>query len=135
MNVHSNLGAGVLRLGGNKVELTQWQRSGSAAQSEKGHYTVTPAHVDQLYAFANVIHWKVIHGVNLASNQPELSADEIAYAMQVGAKSVLAFEIGNEPDHYDKDTKNLRAKGYNYALYKDELEAALRVIEAKTPKP
>jgi hypothetical protein len=46
---------------------------------------------------------------------------------------LLGFEIGNEPDHYDKDTKKLRDKGYAYPQYKSELEKAQSVILKQNP--
>ena len=133
VNLHRNLGSGVIRVGGNKVELCSWRCDETQAASGKGGYAVTPSCLDDFYEFAKAIDWRVIHGVNLASNQPEMSADEIKYALSVDGKSIMAFEVGNEPDHYDKDTKKLRAKGYSFALYKSELEAAQRIFLARNP--
>ena len=134
LNLHRNLGRAVIRVSGNKVELSSWQREETNAKPERGATVVTPGCLDQFYAFAKAVDAKVIHGVNLAGGKPEMSADEIAYALKVGGNSILAVEVGNEPDHYDKDTKKLRAKGYSYALYKKELEDAQKVIFARNPK-
>ncbi len=133
VQLHRNLGAGVLRVGGNQVELCQWQQAPAESPTGKSTYAITPEKIDAFYGFARAIQWQVIHGVNLASNTPALTAGEIAYALQVGGKSVQAFEVGNEPDHYAKDTKQLRAKGYDYAQYKGELKNAIDVILAKNP--
>jgi hypothetical protein len=133
INLHKNLGSGVLRFGGNKVELTQWSRETPKEKPAKGLYVATTSDMDKFYAFIKVIDWKVIHAVNLASNKPEVFADEINYATKIGGNSILGFEIGNEPDHYDKDTKNLREKGYAYPQYKSELEKAHEVILKKNP--
>ena len=134
INLHRNLGDCVLRIGGNKVELSKWQAGESGGKESKDITLVTPNQVDQFYAFIQAINWKVIYGVNLASNDPANSADEISYANKVGGKSILAFEIGNEPDHYYlPPKKTFREKGYNYAQYKNELSEALRVIQAKNP--
>jgi hypothetical protein len=89
--------------------------------------------MDKFYAFIKLIDWKVIHAVNLASNKPEVSSDEINYAVKIGGNSIMGFEIGNEPDHYDKDTKKLREKGYAYPQYKSELEKAHEVILKQNP--
>ena len=134
INLHRNLGDCVLRIGGNKVELSKWQAGEASGKESKDMTLVTPTHVDQFYAFIQAINWKVIYGVNLASNDPANSADEINYASKVGGKSILAFEIGNEPDHYYlPPKKTFREKGYSYAQYKNELSEALRVIQAKNP--
>lgn len=134
LNLHRNLGDCVLRIGGNKVELCKWV-PGQPASGETNHLTpVTPAQVDQFYAFTKAINWKVIYGVNLAGNDPANSAEEIAYAAKLGGNSIVAFEIGNEPDHYYFPPKKaFRQQGYSYAQYKDELAAALRVITGSNP--
>jgi len=135
INLHRNLGNGVLRIGGNKVELSQWQPDESNNKETKAFTAITPTQVDQFYAFLQAINWKVIYGVNFASNDPANSAAEINYATKVGGKTTLAFEIGNEPDHYYlPPKKTFREKGYNYAQYKNELNEALRVIQAKNPE-
>jgi len=134
INLHRNLGDCVLRIGGNKVELSKWELGETSGKESKGITFVTPTQVDQFYAFIQAVNWKVIYGVNLASNDPANSADEISYANKVGGKSIIAFEIGNEPDHYYMPPKKtFREKGYSYAQYKNELSEALRVIQAKNP--
>jgi hypothetical protein len=133
VNLHKNLGSGVLRFGGNKVELTQWSREEPKEKPAKGTFVATCNDMDKFYAFIKLIDWKVIHAVNLASNKPEVSSDEINYAVKIGGNSIMGFEIGNEPDHYDKDTKKLREKGYAYPQYKSELEKAHEVILKQNP--
>ena len=132
INLHSNLGPGVLRIGGNKVELCDWQLGKPSGTNPVT--PITPKEVDQFFAFTKGINWKVIYGVNLASNDPANSADEISYASKLGGNSIVAFEIGNEPDHYYlPPKKTFREKGYSYPQYKQELTDALDVISAKNP--
>ena len=132
VNLHRNLGAGTLRLGGNKVELTRWQAEATATLDKKtGLAVIGKATLDDLYSFLKVTQWKCLHGLNLASNAPEQSADEAAYALKVGASSVLAFEVGNEPNLYVNHTA--RKDGYTYAQYLPEAAAAIKVIRAKNP--
>lgn len=132
INLHRNLGAGTLRLGGNKVELTRWQPDAPAALDKAtGRATIGRATVDDLYGFLKATDWKCLHGLNLAGNQPESSADEAAYALKVGAASVLAFEVGNEPNLYTNH--DLRQKGYDCAAYLPEAAAAIKVIRARNP--
>jgi len=137
VNLYRNLGSGVLRLGGNQVELTYWSRTESTppakakTSSQKKSQTIGPVALDNLYAFVKQSGWRVLHGLNLGANDPVMAADEAAYALQVGGPTVLAFEVGNEPDFYPKH--NLRPNSYGYPRYRSEAEAAYRAILAKSP--
>jgi hypothetical protein len=132
IHLHRNLGAGTLRLGGNKVELSRWQAD-SAASLEKstGLAVIGRSTLDDLYGFLKATDWKCLHGLNLAGNQPESSADEAAYALKIGAPSVLAFEVGNEPNLYPNH--DLRKKGYDCPTYLPEAAAAIKIIRRRNP--
>lgn len=132
VNLHRNLGAGTLRLGGNKVELTHWQAEAAASLDKTtGLAVIGRTTLDDLYGFLKLTDWKCLHGINLASNQPAASADEAAYALKIGATSVLAFEVGNEPNLYPNH--DLRKKGYDCPAYLPEAAAAIKVIRARNP--
>jgi len=132
VNLHRNLGAGNLRLGGNKVELTRWQAETPASLDKAtGLAVIGRRTLDDLYGFLQATEWKCLHGLNLAGNHPEASADEAAYALQIGARSVRAFEVGNEPNLYPNH--DLRSKGYDCPTYLREAAAAMRVIRARNP--
>ena len=132
INLHRNLGAGTLRLGGNKVELTRWQADAAASLDKAtGLAVIGRATLDDLYGFMKATEWKCLHGVNLAGNQPESSADEAAYALKVGAASILAIEVGNEPNLYTNH--DLRKQGYDCPTYLPEAVAAIKVIRARNP--
>ena len=130
INLYRNLGGGVLRFGGNRVEKTYWRGTNSAAPND-GKQFIGPVALDNLYAFAKQTGWRVIHGLNLAANDPAMAADEATYALQVGGPTVLALEVGNEPDFYSRH--GLRATNYLYRQYRSEAEAEQRVILAKSP--
>lgn len=137
LNLLKNLGSGVLRFGGNQVELTYWSRSETPPPSKtkttstKKIQTIGPVALDNLYAFAKQSGWRVLHGLNLGANDPAMAADEAAYALKVGGPMVLAFEVGNEPDFYPRH--ELRATNYGYAEYRTEAQAEQRAILAKSP--
>jgi len=137
-----NLGSGVLRVGGNEVDSTSWSRTDTTpiASMEENRYSekpssIGPKSVDNLYAFAKASGWRVVHGLNLAANDPAMAADEAAYAMQVGGPMVLALEIGNEPNLYPKGPKRegKRPSIYGYPQYRQECEGYVRAIRAKLP--
>ena len=132
VNLHRNLGAGTLRLGGNKVELTRWQADASASLDKAtGLAVIGRTTLDNFYGFLKATEWKCLHGINLASNQPDSSADEAAYALKVGGTSILAIELGNEPNLYTNH--DLRKKGYDCPTYLPEAAAAIKVIRARNP--
>ena len=132
VNLHRNLGAGTLRLGGNKVELTRWQADASASLDKAtGLAVIGRTTLDNFYGFLKATEWKCLHGINLAGNQPDSSADEAAYALKVGGTSILAIELGNEPNLYTNH--DLRKKGYDCPTYLPEAAAAIKVIRAKNP--
>ena len=132
INLHRNLGPGTLRLGGNKVELTRWQADAAASLDKAtGLAVIGRTTLDDLYGFLKATEWKCLHGINLAGNQPESSADEAAYALKIGAASILAIELGNEPNLYTNH--NLRKKGYDCPTYLPEAVAAIKGIRARNP--
>jgi hypothetical protein len=65
-----------------------------------------------------------------------MAADEADYALQVGAKEILAIEIGNEPNLYPKGPKRegIRPGNWGYPQYKAEFAAAADAIVALHPK-
>ncbi len=90
------LGPGLLRIGGNSVELTNWNSKGvGQTRGEVG-----PSDIDALVAFLRKTDWKVLYGLNLAKSTPELAASETAYAIKALGSSLVGIEIGNEPDLY-----------------------------------
>ena len=132
IHLHRNLGAGTLRLGGNKVELTRWQADATASLDRAtGLAVIGRTTLDDLYGFLKATEWKCLHGINLAGNQLESSADEAAYALKIGASSILAIELGNEPNLYTNH--DLRKKGYDCPTYLPEAAAAIKVIRARNP--
>ena len=98
--------------------------------------TIGTASVDEFFAFARATGWKVIYGVNLGANNPAMAAAEADYALQVGAKEILAIEIGNEPNLYPKGPKRegIRPGNWGYPQYKAEFTATADAIIAKRPQ-
>jgi hypothetical protein len=137
------LGPGVFRIGANNVDSTFFKREGAPAleSMQDNRYvtdprTIGPKSVDAFFDFARAAGWKVIYGVNLGANDPAMSADEAAYAWQVGAKEIIAIEIGNEPNLYPKGPKRegIRPGNWRYPQYKAEFTAAYEAIKAKDAK-
>jgi hypothetical protein len=137
------LGPGVFRIGANNVDSTFFKREGAPAleSMQDNRYvtdprTIGPKSVDAFFDFARAAGWKVIYGVNLGSKDPTMSADEAAYAWQVGAKEIIAIEIGNEPNLYPKGPKRegIRPNSWRYPQYKEEFTAVYDAIKAEDAK-
>jgi hypothetical protein len=106
------LGPSLLRLGANYVDLTPWNSTGSGGSGSE----IAPSDVDQLAAFLKATGWKALYGIgcftngNTASSQhntPANAASEAAYVAQALGTSLWAFEIGNEPNHYNGDAETV----------------------------
>ena len=137
------LGPGVWRIGANNVDSTFYKADAQPPleSMQDNRYvtdprTIGPKSVDAFFDFARATGWKVIYGVNLGANDPQMAAAEAAYALKVGAKEILAIEIGNEPNLYPKGPKRegIRPGNWGYPQYKAEFAAAADAIVALHPK-
>jgi len=106
ITVFKLLGDSILRIGGNAVDLTNWSRNSITPTPTIENFTqstssvITPQIVDNLAEFIKLTEWKIIYGVNMGNNTPSNAANEAAYAASQLGDSLLAIEIGNEPDLY-----------------------------------
>ena len=137
------LGPGVWRIGANNVDSTFYKADANPPleSMQDNRYvtdprTIGPKSVDAFFDFARATGWKVIYGVNLGANDPQMAAAEAAYALKVGAKEILAIEVGNEPNLYPKGPKRegIRPGNWGYPQYKAEFAAAADAIVALHPK-
>jgi hypothetical protein len=119
---------GVLRLGGNSSDTALWQREQAALPSRYSH-AVTPADIDRLAAFVEACGWRVVYGLNLGLGDPHRAADEAAYVAQRLGSHLDAFQIGNEPDLYER--RGLRPAGYSAEAFVAEWQAFAAAIRAK----
>ena len=127
-----NLGPGTFRFGGNEVEYTYWS-STTRTTFPNAHATVIGSDLDNMFAFAGQANWRVILGLNLGHYDPEGFADEAQYAAAKGGNTLLAFEIGNEPDIYVGSGTGLRPASWGYNNYRTEFEAYVRAIRTRVP--
>lgn len=132
INLLKNLGEGVLCFGANGLEYTYWPRDiFSRFRFRNARAVLSPGDVDRMFAFARKAGWRVIFGLNLGANDPEMAADIAAYAARAGRNQILAFEIGNEPDLYSRN--GWRPASYSYADYHREYAAYVRAIRERVP--
>lgn len=106
---------GVIRIGGNSGDKTFWTSTGEPAPSWATSGTITPAKLQHLAAIVHATGWKVILAVNLKQPDPARAADEATYARQIFGRSLLAIEVGNEPNFYYSDPAAYYADFERYA--------------------
>lgn len=140
-------GCGILRLGGNLSEYTRWspQSSASAAGTHAGavapdtgknhthpEVLISPKAIHNLSEFLKRTGWKAIYGLNLARANPERVAAEAKYVFHALGENLIAFQIGNEPNHYVMN--GLRPAGYTFADYFREWSHLHAVVQAAVPR-
>ena len=106
------LGPSVLRIGANAVDRSSW--NGAVDDLTP----ILPSQIDSLADFVQATQWQVIYGVNLARNTPARAAEEAAYVASRLGPSLLAWEIGNEPDLYRRH--GYRPEDWGYDDFLDE---------------
>lgn len=121
---------GVLRLGGNLSEFTRWTPEGAPVTSSVPFWAimpdpssgktiqpmpVTPVAIHNLREFLDQTGWQAIYGLNLAHAEPKLVVAEAKFVAETLGPRLIAFQIGNEPNHYVLN--HLRAPGYSFSDY------------------
>jgi hypothetical protein len=119
------LGPAVWRIGANAVDRSSWNGAVS------GLTPILPAQIDALAAFLQASEWQLIYAVNMARNTPANAAQEAAYVSSRLGPSLLAWEIGNEPDLYVRN--NYRPAGWSYDDYLVEWRAMRDAMSAASP--
>uniref|UniRef100_UPI001E292E1C right-handed parallel beta-helix repeat-containing protein n=1 Tax=Catenulispora rubra TaxID=280293 RepID=UPI001E292E1C len=119
VNLFRLLGPGYLRIGGNLVDIVNWNVAGAGGSASE----IAPGDVTKLAAFAKAAGWRVIYGINLKTNTPGNAASEAAFAAHALGSSLVAFEIGNEPNVYDTE-----------AAYEASFNTYVAAIRAKVPQ-
>jgi hypothetical protein len=119
------LGPSVLRIGANAVDRSSW--NGAVEELTP----ILSSQIDALAAFVQATQWQVIYGVNLARNTPDNAADEAAYVAERLGPSLLAWEIGNEPDLYVRH--GYRPEDWDYEQYLQEWRAYHAAMSKVSP--
>lgn len=112
------LGPSVLRLGGNLVDIVNWNAKGAGGSASE----IAPSDVTKLAAFLQATGWKALYGINLKTNTTSNAASEAQFVSKTLGSSLLAFEIGNEPNFYKTES-----------TYETSFNAYVKAIRAKVP--
>ncbi|WP_218081595.1 glycosyl hydrolase family 79 C-terminal domain-containing protein [Anthocerotibacter panamensis] len=96
-----NLGPGTLRVGGASTDGTCWGLVPGPGGRPGCFFTLVPFLVRKLGALAQQTGWRLIAGINLAQNDPEVAQELVqGFLAGIPRAQILAFELGNEPDLY-----------------------------------
>jgi hypothetical protein len=117
VNLFKLLGPNVIRIGGNLNDIVKWNPSGAGGSASE----VAPPDVTKLAGFLSATGWKVIYGINLKINTAANAASEAQFAAHALGSSLMAFEIGNEPNFYTSES------GYE-ASYNSYVKAIRAVV-------
>jgi hypothetical protein len=121
--------AGVIRIGGNTSDYASWSANGPAVSSPKGT-VVDRRGLADLGTFLRATGWRLIWGFDLGRGSVEQAVDEAVAVAASAGDSLLAFEIGNEPDLF---AGVHRPANYNYADYFAEYLRYKKAIRDKLP--
>jgi hypothetical protein len=124
-----NLGAGILRLGGNSQDNTCWDKA-HAPHPEACEGGLDAGDLRLFAAAARGSGWPLIVGLNLKQNAPEWALAEVTegVAREIPASLVFALEPGNEPDLFSRTP--YRPRSYTPADQVPEFVAYLRAFAA-----
>jgi hypothetical protein len=124
-----NLGAGILRLGGNSQDNSCWDRA-HAPIPEACQAGLDSADLALFAAAARGSGWKLIVGLNLKQNGPAWALGEVTQgiAKVIPYRDVFALEPGNEPDLFGRTP--YRQHPYTAADQAGEFMAYARAFRA-----
>ncbi len=108
---------GVIRLGGNT--------------SDRPDRRPPRAAIGALGGLLRATGWSLIYGLNLGTGTPEAAAAEAADVTELAGPALIAFQIGNEPDLYDR---GLRPRSWNVAGYLADWDRFADAIVARIPE-
>jgi hypothetical protein len=134
---------GVLRLGGNTSEFAYWKPAPDSP--EPGHpqvrevtgepkaqyYAVTLEAVRNLAEFLQATGWTCVYGIGMGTNTPERAAEEGGFVAKTLGNRLQYFQIGNEPDLFDRHLRD--PKAWSAKTYLEEWLTLAQAIAARVP--
>ena len=134
---------GVLRLGGNTSEFAYWKPTPDSAEPEHPrtrevtgepkpqYYAVTAEAVRNLAEFLGATGWACLYGVGMGTNTPARAAEEAAFVAETLGNRLQYFQIGNEPDLFDRHLRD--PKTWSAKTYLEEWLTLARAVAARVP--
>jgi len=134
---------GVLRLGGNTSEFAYWKPAPDSPEPEHRqvrevtgepkaqYYAVTVEAVRNLAEFLHATGWTCVYGIGMGTNTPARAAEEAAFVAETLGNRLQYFQIGNEPDLFDRHLRD--PKTWSAKTYLEEWLTLSRAIAARVP--
>jgi len=122
------LGArGVIRIGGNTSDYARYAATAPAVSSAFGT-VVNDAVLSDLGGFLKATGWKLIWGLDLGRAPQSEALAEASAVLSIAGASLMAIEVGNEPDQFPGHQHRPPEYGYeewlaDYRRYKTALRA------------
>ncbi len=124
------LGArGVLRVGGSTADYARYAEAAPAVSSPYGT-VVNDAALRELGSFLQATGWSLIWALDLGSGSEAEAVAEARAVMAVAQERLLAFEIGNEPDLFSRETP---PQGYGYEQWLADYRRYKTALRAQFP--
>ncbi len=149
---------GVLRLGGSLSNSSHWHseagdfltaedaRIVEKGQSEKWEWkltdpavrdhrngAITPLSLARLRSFCDATGWSVIYGLDCIAGGPERARDEAAHVAAALGPRLLAFQVGNEADFFDRYRKVPGQGIGDFELYYRDYAAFVTAVREAVP--
>ena len=137
-------GGFLLRIGGDSSDHAFWDPT--RRPLPHWAFEVTPAWLASTATIVRQLHLRVIIDLNTVTSTPRLAADWADAAEdQLPRRSIIGFEIGNEPDVYDRDVwayrlgdatfdEGLLPRAITARSYVDEYDAYARALATAAPR-
>ena len=123
---------GVLRVGGIVANYTRYEPAGTI-KSERQNTVITRASLEQFAAFLKTIHWTTIWSVNFAQGSIADAVEEARAVASILGPHLLALEIGNEVENYNRGHEPFRKPSYDYESFRAEYNQWRGAIIAAVP--
>jgi hypothetical protein len=110
---------GVIRVGGIVADYTRYADT-AAAKAEPKETMINAKLIEEFGEFLRAIGWTAIWSLNFAQGSIAEAVTEAQAVSTVLGPRLLAFELGNEVENYDRGDKPFRRAPYTYEKYRSE---------------
>ena len=125
-----NLGAGVIRFGGNSSDALTWTNGPRTGSTPANSLTTTE--VDNISGFSKALGWPVIFGLDMGIYDTAKAASEATYVYNSLQNNLMALQFGNEPDGYHS-WNPVRASTYSESNYETDWNAYYTAVHNRVP--